>query len=197
MEVPVYIAELGENYENGVSAVALVDIPAILTKWEAFSEKEIQTYSLNEEKQIIAGPAMIADLPIKRKDSFGNDYYIIYPANVIEDIVQKFAAQGNYNNVNIMHSSSAIVMNISMVECFCIDRKRGINPPKGFEQLTEGSWWLGYKVWDKTLFDACKETYKGFSVEGYFDLVPNGTADKKDLDAIVEALTEIEQFLKK
>ncbi len=196
MDVPIYIAELGDSYENGVSAVSLVDVPAILTKWEAFADKEFQSYSVNEEKQIIAGPAMIADLPIKRKDAFGAEYYIIYPANVIEDIVNKFALQHNYNNVNIMHSSSAQVMNISMVECFCIDRKRGLNPPKGFEQLTDGSWWLGYKVWDKTLFNACKETYKGFSVEGYFDLVPSGTADKKDLEDIVKQLTEIEEFLK-
>lgn len=196
MEVPIYIAEIGESYDAGVSAVSLVQIPAILTKWEAFAEKEIQTYSINEEKQVIAGPAMIADLPIKRKDAFGNDYYIIYPAKVIEDMVQKFAAQQRYNQVNIMHSSSTMVSNIAMVECFCIDRKRGINPPKGFEQLTEGSWWLGYKVWDKELFNACKDTYKGFSIEGYFDLIPSGTAEKKDIDDIVSQLTEIEQFLK-
>lgn len=193
MEVPVYIASLGSEWEErGALAISLVVNPAIKAKWEAFSDDKTLQFSYNEEQQIIAGPVLIADLPIYRKDPVMGEYYVVYPAPIIRDIVQRYAREGRYNSVNIMHSPSAQVYEASMVEMFCIDKARGINPPKGFEYMTDGSWWAAFKLWDKNLFEACKDTYQGFSLEGVYNLVPSATSEKDHMEQLIDELLQFE-----
>lgn len=193
MEVPIYMAEINDSVESGVNFVSLVDFPAIKMKWQAFTKDQPMTFSVSDEKQMIAGPAMVADLPILRREN-GQEYYVVYPAKVIRQIVEKFAAQNYFNNVNIMHSSVR-PNTVHMVESFIIDRERGVNPPKGFENLTNGSWWLGHKITDKALFDECKSTFQGYSVEGMFDLVPQYSEDKQAIEELVAELTQLKKVI--
>jgi hypothetical protein len=195
MEVPIYIAEINESYTSGVNFVSLVDMPAIKMKWQAFAGQDdvSMKFTTSQERQMIAGPAMVADLPILRREN-GQDYYVIYTAEVIRKIVEKFAANGNYNNINLMHSSVQ-PNSVHMVECFIIDRERGINPPKGFESLTDGSWWLGHKINDPALFETCKSTFQGYSVEGFFDLVPQMSEEQKLVEELVDVLTKSSKIL--
>lgn len=195
MEAVIYIAELNDdNWESGMHYNSLVDMPAIRAKWQAFGTDQPMKFVANEERQVIAGPAMIADLPIRRVEN-GQEYYIVYPAKTITKVLERFAEMNYHNNVNIMHAPSSQNYSVHMIELFQIDRKRGINPPTGFEYLSDGSLWTGYKIKDPILYAACKDTFTGFSIEGIFDLVPAMTEDKKVVEEIIKSMTEIENLL--
>ena len=63
-KLPIYRFLVPENDDEiGVSAVALVDYPAIEMNWQAFSANQYQ-FKADTEKRIISGPLMVAELPI-------------------------------------------------------------------------------------------------------------------------------------
>ena len=89
MKLPIYTLEINEDdKDTGVNFVALVDSPAIERNWVAFNKE--QKFIANEDKQIITGPLMIADLPIFRRDNILGEYYAVFTAETIEKIVNKF-----------------------------------------------------------------------------------------------------------
>src|SRR3954471_11744477 len=96
-EVLIYKAEIDPALDTDieVSYIALVDKPAIEKNFLAFKqaeEKHKNKFILNEEKRIISGPAMIADLPIYRNDE-GKEYYVVFDKSAIQQIATKFAAK--------------------------------------------------------------------------------------------------------
>jgi hypothetical protein len=135
----------------------------------------------DEEKRIISGPAMIADLPIYRYDEARGEYYVVFDKDTIFQIAKKWAMGDKYDSVNIHHDKAT--NGLSLFESFIIDRERGIMPPKGYEEVADGSWFLSYIVNDETIWSKVKDgEFKGFSVEGYFDF------DESQEDKIVNAL---------
>lgn len=195
MEVPIYLAEINDKAESGWSYTSLVDFPAIKMKWQTFADDKgvALQFSINQEKQMIAGPALVADLPLKRREN-GQEYYVIYTAPVIRKVAEKFAAQNNFNNVNLMHSSVK-PKGVHLMEFFIIDRARGINPPKGYENLTDGSLWMGHKIDDKALFEQCKDKFQGYSIEGYFDLYPQDDEEQSVMEELTSVLTKAKSYL--
>ena len=190
MNENVKIVELVIDEETGVDAVALVDRPAIEREWLAFNEEGTYKFKVeNEERRIVSGPLMVADLPIYRVDQYGGEYYAIFRKDTIEKIVHKFMQEGRTNAVNLMHESSMIPEGVYMFESFIIDSSRGINTPDGFKALPDGSWFSSYKVENDEVWQQVKEgTFKGFSVEGMFKPLDKGEKPTDLVDAIIEII---------
>ncbi len=168
-KLPVYqLSVQMDDDTSGVEFVALVDNPAIERNWLAFSEAQQRIkFAANEEKKIISGPLMVADMPIYRKDKTG-EYYVSFSKEAIYTIVRKFFKEGNTSSVNMMHDDQLIPDGVYMIESFLIDRSR-MTPPAGFEDLPDGSWFGSYKVDNEKLWQAIKDgVFKGFSIEGNF-----------------------------
>jgi hypothetical protein len=78
-----------------------------------------------------------------------------------------------------------------MTESLLIDRKRGVNPPDSFKNMTDGSWYVSYKVNNDMLWDEIKQgTYTGFSWQGFFDFHYKTMAEEKDLTAIINQIIQ-------
>lgn len=148
----------------------------------------------DEEQKIVSGPLMIADLPIYRKDDEG-EYYVMFSKEQIKKIVQRFFKKGYQAKVNIEHGKPAT--GVYMFESYIIDRERGVNPPKGFEDVANGSWFGSFKVENDDLWQKVKDgTFKGFSVEGLFKYEKTGevmTKEEETMAAIFKILKQIEQ----
>lgn len=166
-KLPIYKLTISENdkEESEVNFIALVDSPAIESNWMAFNKK--MDFAKNPERGIVSGAAMIADLPIYRKDESMGEYYVVFDKETIEKIVMKFFRKGYNSNVNIMHDNKKVVEGVYVFESMFIDHSRGIYPPKGFEDLTDGSWFVSMKVDNKSVWDNI-DLFNGFSVEGIF-----------------------------
>lgn len=189
-ELPIYKLVIDETAEDsGVNYVAMVDKPAIISTWQKF-ESTKQVFTTNSERQIVSGAAMIADLPIYRRDDRFGEHYVVFDANSIERIMLKFMKKGLTNNVNLMHDLNAVPSDVYIFESFIIDSKRGINTPEGFDTLSDGSWFISMKVDNPDVWSNI-DKLTGFSVEGFFDMVKVDEQPEKDI------IKEIESILKK
>ena len=153
-----------------------------LNKAKKFEAKfEIQ----NEEKRIIFGMAMEADKKIYRYDEARGEYYVYFDKQTIFEIAKKWAKGDKYDSVNTHHNAET--KGLSLFESYIVDREMGKMPPKGYEEVADGSWFLSYIVNDDQIWAKVKEgEFKGFSVEGYFDF--EESAEEQQLNAIMNAL---------
>jgi len=147
---------------------------------------------VNEDRRIISGPAMLANVPIFRSAN-GNvpDHYVVFKAETIYSIAQKFIKKGFGENFNLMHDSNQKTDGVSLFESFIVDSKRGILPMKGFEDAQDGSWFISAKIDDEALWQRIKSgEFRGFSVEGMFQY----KKEKMEVD-YETALQEIKNIL--
>jgi len=191
--LPIYRLTIkDEDDKMGVNYVALVDEPAIQTNWLAFNGQ--MKFAMDKERKIITGALMLADLPIYRRSEKMGEFYVVFDKFQIEKIVQRFMKNGFTDNVNKMHDAKQTVDGVYMYESFIVDSQRGVRPPVGFEDAPEGSWFGSYKVDNEDVWNNFIKTgeFKGFSVEGVFDLVPEGDAKEKDImKQIVDIIASI------
>lgn len=192
MKLPIYNLEINEDdQDTGVNFVALVDSPAIERNWVAFNKE--QKFIANEDKQIITGPLMIADLPIFRRDKILGEYYAVFTAETIEKIVNKFFKSGMIHNVNLMHDNKQQVKGAYMFESYIINRERGINPPTGFDGVSDGSWFGSFKVENQDIWKRIKDgEFKGFSIEGAFDHLFYVDKEQNKIKEIIDIIKAIE-----
>lgn len=171
LDIPIYEALITDS-ETGMFCVSLVDEPAVESNFLKFSkEKEKINFKIeNEEQKLITGVIMRSNFPIYRRTQDGFEYYIIFSRETIEIMTEKWLADGMTNNINLDHNSDKYVNGLFLKEVFIKDTSRGINP-KGFEDIEEGSLFGTYKVLNEDVWAEIKNgTFKGFSLEGYFDL---------------------------
>jgi len=122
---------------------------------------------VDKPKQILAGPLMVADKPIYRRDEDGTEYYVQFTAQAIAKIVEKIKSNNERISFNLDHNPKNKVEAFLMGD-FIIDSKMGINTPEGFEPLPDGSWFGFVKIPDKKKYEEALNGRYGFSVEGYF-----------------------------
>jgi hypothetical protein len=171
-QLPVYQLQIDPdiNSESEVNFVGLVDLPAIEKNFVAFNEDKPLHFEIqNEERRIISGPAMLANQKIYRRDQELGEYHVVFTPETIYDIAQKFFAKSFHKNFNLMHDPSLQVSGVNVFESFIVDKERGIQPMKGFEDAQDGSWFISAKVENEEVWQLIKEgRIKGFSVEGLF-----------------------------
>ena len=190
-KIPIYRFKVDANDDSQLEAVAMVDSPAIEMNWQAFSNQI--KFAADAEKRIISGPLMVAELPIYRRDAEHGEYYGIFTAEDIYNLRNKFFKNNKSKEVNMMHDSTMMVEGVYMVESFLIDSKRGINSPEGFN-LSDGSWFGSYKVDNEQVWNDYIKSgeFKGFSVEGLFNIVKIDAKPLSVIEQIIEVVKQIE-----
>lgn len=181
--IPVFEALLSDE-ECGMIRISLVDAPAVLSGWQTF--KKVQMYAVQDEEQrLVRGVVMRADFPIYRVDNKGGEYYIIYRADTIREMAEKYLAESRQNNVDTMHDGNE-VDGVEMVQFFIKDTSKGINP-EGFDDIADGSLFAEFHVTNDDVWAAIKDgTYQGFSLEGVFGFATE--PNQQDIDEIVDGL---------
>lgn len=203
--IPVYRV-LMDDERDGMVRVSLVDDPAVMSDFVAFGKQEPQRFSVeNEEKRLAFGVVARADFPVFRTDPVLGDHYVIFPADTIREMAQKYLTEGRADRVDIMHDGDD-VGGVHLVQWFIKDSAAGI-APAGFDDIADGSLFAEYHVEDDAIWEQIKAgTFKGFSMEVFYTLTPEGdTAAVEeavaDLDGmferIIEALTSPQDMNKK
>ena len=190
--IPVYDAII-DGKDTGMLRISLVDAPAVMSDFQAFdAQKRAQMYRVEDEKQRrVLGVVMRADFPIYRRDAQNGEYYIIYKADTIKTMAEKYLLESRQNAVNLQHEEGSDVEGVNMVQFFI--KGSGI-APEGFEEIADGSLFAEFHVTNEEVWASIQDgTYKGFSLEGFFALTPEtdaeGVADiVDDLDGRFAAL---------
>ena len=147
----------------------------------------------DEDKHIISGPIMLADKPIYRNNKKFGEHFVTFLADTIKDIAIKFSKKGYQDKVNLMHDKSMTLDGLIMFESFIVDKERGIQPMKGFEDAKDGSWFGSFYVENEQAWQLIKQgKVKGFSVEGFFEY----PIEKKEPTYAEQKLAELAELLK-
>lgn len=165
-KLPVYEIMVDEFDETGISLISLVEDPAIMMKGMAFSNKNTMTFKEAGDKQIIIGPALIPNMRIYREDEKFGQYYVMFSAETIAKMVEKFNKYGSNRKINLDHSNQmvdAYIVEDWIVEDSVYDKSRKY----GFE-VPVGTYMIMVKIEDKTFWESeVKGNGKfGFSIEG-------------------------------
>jgi hypothetical protein len=189
MELPLFKLTINDESE-GVDFVALTDRPAIERNFQAFSN---QFKFTETAKRVLSGPLMLADTPVYRNDSKMGEYMVVFDKDTIYKIAQRFFKQGQQASVNIDHKTP--IEGLYLFESYIIDRERGVNPPKGYEDVTDGSWFGSYKVDNDEIWNN-RDKFSGFSVEGVFGMEKTADAIEVELSKLSEAVNNFLQTFK-
>lgn len=185
--IPVYEARV-EGEADGMVRISLVDDPAVMSNWQKFkaTPSPVQMYSVaDESRHIVRGVVMRADFPIYRRDAAG-EYYVIYHADTIREMAEKYLAENRANRVDTMHDGEE-VRGVQMVQWFIKDTAAGVNPSGFAEDIADGSLFAEFHITNEAVWDAVKDgTFKGFSLEGYFGMRPE--EGQQTIDEIVDEL---------
>lgn len=169
-DIPVFNATIDEDC--GIIRVSLVDDPAVSKNFQVFNASaRTMLYAVqDEDKHLVRGVIMRADYPIYRRDKSLGEYYIVYKPDVIRQMAEKYLTEDRANNVNIMHKEGSDVEGVNMVQWFIKGAGVAID---GFDDIADGSLFAEYHVTNEDVWAEIKAgTYKGFSLEGYFNLEP-------------------------
>ena len=159
--------------KHKIDRVAFVGSPAIEETWLALKDEplKVKFEAVSEEKQIVMGPLMVADKPILRIDPKTKEPFIVtVDAENIEAILLDMAKNGYNNNINSEHTTTELE-GICMYQAWIINRELGINPPKAWPDLVDGSAMGVWKVENEVAWSKVKDgTYTGPSIEGFLKL---------------------------
>ena len=184
--LPVYnMVVSGEG--TGMFRISLVDDPAVMSNFLAFdAKKRIPLYAVSdEEKRLVLGVVIRADFPIYRRDSGWGEYYVICKPEAVRNIAEKYLLEGRQNAVNLMHEEGTDVDGVQMVQYFI--KGNGI-APEGFDDIADGSLFAEFHVTNDDVWAEIKAgTYRGFSLEGVFDLEP-----ERDLEVTKKIVDDLD-----
>lgn len=175
--LPLYRVTLATQ-DDGVVRVSLVDDPAVQSNFDVFRAAQASAPALyavqDEDRHLVRGVVLRADFPIFRRDTPDDPgYYVTFSRETIRQIAERYLADGRQNNVDTDHDGED-VEGVQMVQYFLKDTAAGIDP-EGFETISDGSLFAEYHVTNPDVWDEIKAgTFKGFSVEIFYTLVPAG-----------------------
>lgn len=189
---PIYEA-LVTSEDAGMLRISLVDLPAVESNFLAFAKEDGEPVRLyfvrDEERRIVRGVVMRADYPILRRRG-DYEYYIVFRADTIRVMAEKYLAESRQNNVDEMHNHND-VDDVQMVQYFIKDTAAGI-APAGFEDIADGSLFAEFHVLNDEVWAKVKDgTYRGFSLEGAFELVPE---EMKAIPKTDKNMSKIKRF---
>jgi hypothetical protein len=176
-ELPVYKITIDDIEESGIEFVSMVEQPAIMVKGLAFQNE--QFFKFNEEKQIVAGAALIPDLKIYRYDNDLGEYYVMFEKETIEKMVDKFNKLQKEYKINLEHTPKivpAFIKGSWIIE----DGENDKSKMYGFTDLPVGTWFIEVKVEDKEFWnkEIKGKNRTGFSIEGIMGISLSKVKDK-------------------
>lgn len=181
---------IDEEGRLGITAMGLVDVPAIEENWIALSKMQLS--AVDEERRMLYGPALIPDKEILRYDDKGEAYYVYFEKTTVQAIAHQFFKKNLQHSTNLQHEIP--VTGVTVVESWLKEGKLDKSIQLGLPELPDGTWFIGTKVDEDHVWNDVKEgKIKGYSIEGFFNEVGVSMSGVKNYEA--ELLLEIEQLL--
>lgn len=156
----VYTMEFGEG--SAFNCISLVDFPAVEEDFIQL-DKVHTILSINDERRIVSGVALIPDKLIYRRDTVRGEYYITFPQETIEKMAMEFFKQHKNTEGNVQHSVD--VQGVNFFESYILNKDRGICPNE-FKSLPNGTWIVSAKIDNEDVWKLVKEgKLRGFSID--------------------------------
>ena len=168
----------------GVEAISLVENPAIEENFIALKNNKVEFKTIDEEKRIVVGLALVPEKQIYRRDG-DTEYYVFFSKQTVRKAAELYLKNHNNNNATLEHESKA--EGVSVVESWIVeDVKKDKTALYGLNAV-KGAWAVVMRITNDEIWkDVKKGTYKGLSIEGYFADKLENKPNNEDLKMIEE-----------
>lgn len=182
--IELYIDE--NNIQDGVDAISFVHSPAIEENFVALSKHEVLFKSIDDEKKIIVGLALVPDKKIYRKNK-DKEFNIFFSKETVRNASHLYLKKLRANNTTLEHEVD--IDGVSVVESWIVEDPKNDKSNLYGLNAVEGAWAVIMKVDnDEVWKDVKKGKYLGLSIEGIF-------SDKKEIDEAEELLNALKKLL--
>ena len=179
-----------KDFKSGISAVSVVESPAIEENFIALAKHEVELKEVDAEKRILMGAALIPNKKIYRRNK-EEEFYIYFSENTVRQAMELFFINGNQSSATFEHKNA--IKGMTVVESWLIeDEKMDKSKLYGFN-LPKGTWMISMKVDNDEVWQQVKdEKIKGFSIEGYFaDKMPDSPRQDMEKNEIINQLKDL------
>ncbi len=181
---------IDEEGRLGITAMGLVDMPAIEENWIALSKMHLA--KVDDERRMLYGPALIPDKQILRYDEKGEPYYVYFEKATVSAIAHQFFKKNLQHTTNLQHEIP--VTGVTVVESWIKEGKQDKSIQLGLPELPDGTWFIGTKVDEDHVWNDVKEgKVRGYSIEGFFNEVGVAMSGVKNYEA--ELVLELENII--
>lgn len=180
-----------ENTKLGIEAVSVVENPAIESNFITLKQdKYIELATIDKEKRLLIGAALIPEKPILRVDE-DREYYIYFSKETIRLASELFAKNKFHDKATLEHAKP--IEGMTVVESWIVeDKEKDKSAIYGLD-VPVGTWVISMKAENDEVYQKAKNgEIKGFSIEGFFtDKKKNVSQDLSDVIAIYDLEEEI------
>lgn len=152
---------------SGIDAISIVQSPAIESNFIALNNHKVKFATVDSDKRILLGPALIPNKPIYRKQD-GMEFYCYFSRGTVRKASELYLQRGNQNQATLEHAVK--IQGLCLVESWV---KEDMEKDKScMYGMTDpvGTWMVSMKVENEEVWQDYVKTglVKGFSIEGYF-----------------------------
>jgi len=196
--IELILDDLGEM---GVSAISVVDKPAIESNFIALSKdqkvkpaQKIELATVNAEKRLLMGPALIPNKLIYRQSEEGDGFYIFFSKDTVRKAMQMFLKSGNQSNATEEHERK--VDGMTVVESWLKEDMVHDKSAKYDLKDPVGTWMVVMKADNDEIYEKAKSgELNGFSIEAQFadryEYERMMSAEDKMVQDMIDQITKI------
>jgi len=185
--IELFIDESRE--EDGIEAISLVEFPAIEENFVALSKHKVEFKTVDSEKRIIVGLALVPNKLIYRRRG-DYEYNITFSTETVRKASELYLKRLKNNNTTLEHAE--FTGGVSVIESWIVE-----DPEKDKTALyglnaVEGAWAVTMKIDNDEVWEDVKQgKYLGLSIEGMFS---DNVEDIEEVEAS-NVLEEIKRLL--
>ena len=186
--IELFIDESKE--EDGIEAISLVEFPAIEENFVALSKHKVEFKTVDSEKRIIVGLALVPNkLIYRRKKDY--EYNITFSTETVRKASELYLKRLKNNNTTLEHAE--FTGGVSVIESWIVE-----DPEKDKTALyglnaVKGAWAVTMKIDNDEVWEDVKAgKYLGLSIEGMFS---DNVEDVEEIEA-ADVLEQIKNMLK-
>ena len=189
--IELFISE--DSAEDGIQAISLVEFPAIEENFVALSEQKIELKTIDEDKRIVIGLALVPNKEIYRRAG-EYEYNITFSEETVRKASEKYMRMLKIHNTTLEHKME--VNGVYLTETWIIEDEKNDKSNVYGLKGTKGSWVVCMRIANDAVWKDIKAgKYLGFSIEGIFaDHVQDVTEeDMKAYNKLIEILESYEK----
>ena len=186
--VELFIDESRE--EDGIEAISLVESPAIEENFVALSKHKVEFKTIDSEKRIIVGLALVPDKLIYRRRG-DYEYNIVFSKDTVRKASELYLKRLKLNNTTLEHDDK-MTSGVSVIESWIVEDPNKDKTALYGLNAVAGAWAVTMKIDNDEVWEDVKSgKYLGLSIEGMFS---DSVEDTEEIEAS-DVLEQIKNML--